>query len=74
MGERDLKMVSFFHNQVVTGIRRVFSVLIPVIFVFMPGMLGTYARPFGMVLRRCDEAFVSSQKPFEKKNEVAASR
>ena len=27
-----------------------------------------------MVLRRYDEAFVSSQKPFEKKNEVAASR
>ena len=40
MGERGLKMVSFFHNQAVTGIRRVFSVLIPVIFVLMPGMLG----------------------------------
>ena len=38
------------------------------------GNAWAYARPFGMVLRRCDEAFVSSQKPFEKKNEVAASR
>lgn len=40
MGERGLKTVSFFHIQAVTGIRRVFSVLIPVIFVLMPGMLG----------------------------------